>query len=805
MTVLRSRKWALPTAVFLLMLAPRPPATPAAEAPHNAPETSTLTIKSGGGGPCRIKETAQTMVLSNGVIECVFDKTHGGALSDIKDLENASVRFHASREAISAEWSIDLLSDGAIASSGTQYRNGEYTSGSGECVLQLHGSTPGGKLLQIYALKEHGRTLKCQAIYRNDRKTKVMIGRYGFTLANLSIGGRLDDNRFIYPPTFFHFMKGDMSSAADEAAMGRKYIYGLLQSTDMMQLPYSMVYNDKARECVTLAAVNSRTKAWVGVQCSGSGRLRTAFDLHKFLNPAESQELGAAYLSLRNTDWQSSMTAEQDLLMREAGYGAPRRRPEWVNDLVILWDGFPGVGFDTFDGFAKLLPRYQELGINAVIIGGRTWHCYFDKDPKSGVDGFIPIPQRGKIVPSETTGGEAGLRRLIAKAHSLGMKLFAWGPTSLAGIDNHSAEAATKPDWWIYDKDGQLSRWYPSILPPDSNSAGWRQFCLSNVRRVIEGYGLDGIWLDSSYQAHGLNYKTADGWYGGPNGAKNDLIGKIVDVAKTANPDAVVMSESSGVELMSRVDINYLHCHGIWPVIKPEELQTLVTAEELNRIPGMRPFEQLELGKGFYAELGDKASRELAEKYKDSWLAKTFLVSTLDRVPVYFGFNWPLGVLLSEGKHPPAAKGTENDPERLKAEAEKEKFRKWCAAFKTINRVRRENIEIRRGNTVFDAVEVSSPSIVHFVKTLPGMESIVLLNADHVAQTVTAKTSNPRALRLSSGQKYQIRNLMTGEFVRHPSGKPSWRGSEFSGSGFAIALDAYQGAILKIMPAKEGD
>ena len=97
---------------------------------------------------------------------------------------------------------------------------------------------------------------------------------------------------------------------------------------------------------------------------------------------------------------------------------------------------------------------------------------------------------------------------------------------------------------------------------------------------------------------------------------------------------------------MSRVDINYLHCHGIWPVIKPDEMQTFVEMEELNRIPGMRPFGQLELGKGFYAELGDAASRELAEQYKDSWLAKTFLVSTLNRVPVYFGFNWPIGAVV---------------------------------------------------------------------------------------------------------------------------------------------------------------
>ena len=77
----------------------------------------------------------------------------------------------------------------------------------------------------------------------------------------------------------------------------------------------------------------------------------------------------------------------------------------------------------------------------------------------------------------------------------------------------------------------------------------------------------------------------------------------------------------------------------------------------------------------------------MAEQYKDSWLAKTFLVSTLNRVPVYFGFNWPIGALLAHDKPLSAAKGTENNPKRLKAEQESEKFRKWIAIFKTINRV----------------------------------------------------------------------------------------------------------------------
>ena len=120
----------------------------AATSPGHVRERTTLAIRSDGNSECRIKETAGTMVLSNGMIECTFDKERGGVLSDIKDLKNPSIIFHTPDEALAGEWSIDLLSDGAIASSGTKYVRGEYTSGNGKGALKLYCDTQGGKLAQ---------------------------------------------------------------------------------------------------------------------------------------------------------------------------------------------------------------------------------------------------------------------------------------------------------------------------------------------------------------------------------------------------------------------------------------------------------------------------------------------------------------------------------------------------------------------------------------------------------------------------------------------------------------------------------
>lgn len=770
------------------------------DATAGAAGKNTVLIKGAGAGKCSIEETDETIILRNDLVEYVFDKMKGGVLSNITDTKNPSVIFHVPGQSLVGEWGISIVDSASVSSASSRYQRGEYTSEKGQCMLKLFSNTQGGELEQIYSLKDTERSLKCQAVYCNKKQADVMVGAFGYTLSNLAIGGSLDGNRYIYPPTWLHYMRGDVKGAT-QGLMSAQYIYGSLQPTDKMQLPYSMIYNDSRGESMTIAAVNSRTKAYVGALGGDSGLLRTAFDLYKFVKPGERLELGTAYLSLWNKDWQSSMVAEKELLMQAARYSAPKRRPDFVNNLVIVWDGFPGYGFDTFDGLSKVLPVYKELGINAMIIGGRTWSCYFDRDPSSGVEGFIPMPQNGQIVPSATTGGEAGLERLVAKAHSLGMKIFAWGPTSLAGIDNHSDELTSHPDWWIYGKDGQLSRWYRFMLPPDSDSKGWQDFYTANVSRVIGKYGLDGFWLDSSWQDHGLNYKAADGWYGGPNGAKIGLVEKIVDTAKKANPDCVVMSESSGAELMSRVDINYLQVRGIWPAIKPEELQTFIKMEELNRIPGMRPFGHIELGVGFYADLGDETNRELAKKYKDSWIAKTFLVSTLDRVPVYFGLNWGIGVLANEDKDVTLAPGLESNPERLQAEADKELFKKWASGLKTINRVRTENIEIRRGETVFGCINASSPSIVNFVRSLSDKKSIVLLNADNTAQTVNIKVLDMKALELAPDGKYKISNLMTDKLIENGSGNVVWKGSELSSKGIELALDGYQGAVLKILPA----
>lgn len=83
----------------------------------------------------------------------------------------------------------------------------------------------------------------------------------------------------------------------------------------------------------------------------------------------------------------------------------------------------------------------------------------------------------------------------------------------MAGMDIHAEEAKTKPEYWTYKADGSFNHWYPFIAPANPGHPAWQEFYLDNVQRLLGEYKLDGLWLDSSWQDHQLNYKSQTGCY----------------------------------------------------------------------------------------------------------------------------------------------------------------------------------------------------------------------------------------------------------------------------------------------------
>ncbi len=758
-------------------------------------------VRRGLFGKGSFREEGGLVTLGNEAAEFVFDTRKGGQLVGLSDRRAAGLTLVAAGATLAGQWEFDVEGRPAFTSAATTYLEGSYASDRHGALLELRSERPGEvRLTQTYALPAAGAYLICRGVLENLAPQPLLLKQVQFALSNLAIGGSLDGNRYAYPPHVFGFLHGDLSEATPEF-MAKRYIYGHLQETGKLMLPYAMIHNDSLRECIAIASVNPRTVARVGALGGASGTLLGHFGLFKTLQPGAREDLGTVYIALHRGDWQQGALAEKALLMAEAGFGAPRSAPQDLADTVIMSDGIPGVNVRTFDDLGDLLKDYREAGITTLHIGGMHFYCPSVDDPRKGVEGFIPVPVDGYAVPNPQAGGLDGLRRLVSRAHEQGMRLTVWGPFSMSGISVESREATSRPDWWVYGKDGAFNLWYPFIAPANPNSAGWRAFFLENVRRVVADYGVDGFWLDSSWLDHQLNYRAADGWYGGPNGAKTGLVADIVRLAKELNPNALVMAEGGGAAYMSMVDAAYIQAFGIWPGIGAEEMQTLVLAEELNRLPGVRPFGQVCQGIGFFAELQGRP-HDLAEKYKDSWMAKTLLVSTLDRVPIYFGLNWGIGRILHAGnlEFPP---GTENNPERLEAERSEKEFAAWFDSFKRINRIRAQNDEIRAGATRFDVFSVSSPSVIHYLRHGRDRKSLILINAEPQPQQVTVRITQPGPLRLRPARHYAVTDLMTGARLVGAGASAVWTGAEVLQDGIRVSLAGYGGAVLKIEPCVE--
>lgn len=730
-----------------------------------------ITISGDASGELYLLEEENRVTFGNADIEFVFDTAQGGALVQIVD-KNSTTTFTFPGQHINGQWSIEITP----ASAFPNYEGGECSFDENEAVLRLQSSHADGQLTHIYRLKKGAKYLILESIFSNKTDHPVFLGNFRYTLANLAIGESIEDNQYIYPPTWLHFMKGNIADATPDE-MNARYIYGYSQSTDKMMLPYAMIFNQASRDTLAMAAVNSRAKVFTGAFGGEAGTLDCRFDHFRMVQPEENIAAGTVYLSALQGGWQQAMQDEKDILIKEAGFRAPAGLPAFVKDLVIVWHGIPGVNVHNYHNLGEKLKNLSDAGVNAVIVGGKLWHCPASGNGEGTIFDYIPIPRDGWVVPAADTGGLDGLKELMNTAHALGMKLFTWGPVSMAGIAREAAEAASKPDWWIHKENGEFNDWYHFMAPANPHSEGWRNFFLNNIEKIVRDYGVDGFWLDSSWQDHQRNYQAADGWQGAPNGAKLELVDQIVAAAKTINPDCVVMAEASGAEFMSRVDIAYLQVHGIWPAVPPEGIQEMLIAQEINRIPRVRPFGQIELGAGFYPELKDENARRIAQDYADSWIAKTFLTSTLDRIPVYFGLSWDIDLLFL-----PDA----NNPNR-------EKFQRWFDMVARINKVRSENREIIDGETIFGAIETSSPSVVNYLRKEGENVSIIVLNAEKTEQAVTVKISKPEILNIERGKKCTITNLMNGE---------KQEAAALPDTGFPLTLAGYEGAVLKITPCE---
>jgi hypothetical protein len=692
---------------------------------------------------------------------CAFDPARGGRLGDVR-LDGGPALTGSGRNLV-GEWVLDLgLGD-------SPDETWAPSAGAGAIVerrldrLTFSADGKGLRLVQVFRAAAGAPGLVAEAWLVNLRQTRVVLGRASFTLGPIQIGGRVAEDEYLYPPGVFQQIRGPVTDALP-GPMGARYIYGCLQATDKLMLPLAAVWDGGAGAAVSLACRNDEAVARVGVIGGEEGHLQAAFGIYRAVQPGGRLFLGKVLVALwrsarrpaGGTSWVSALETAKRACLANGIVAPPAAQPPFAKDLQIAWVGPDGPPYGSFDAIRERLGAMAAGGLNAVIVGGRTWFCRNSVHPD--VLDFLPVLRGGQYTPDDTaSGGVAGLRRLIAEGHRLGMRVFCWGPT-LAGVALESPEVAGKPDWWIRKADGSLNLWYPTLAPPDASVEGWRRFVVGTVRRIITDYGFDGCWLDSTWKDHGLNWQSAGGWYGGPNGAKVSLLREIRRAAKSLKPDFLLMAESGGAETASAFDLWYVRALGVFALVPPERMQEAVMTEEACRLPGARPFGQFQVDPG---PLGDEHPTRRPLLLPDSYKATLFLINTLPRVPAYFVGD-PLAGLLDQ-------------PE-------------LGAVTRRLMAVRRERRELVDGEVVFGGVDSSAPQVVRFCRVLGRRASLVLVNcgAGPVTSRITL-TGRTAALFAGSGRLRDLLGQATvGPTVRRASGA----------FYFGVTLPGYRGAVL---------
>ena len=93
-----------------------------------------------------------------------------------------------------------------------------------------------------------------------------------------------------------------------------------------------------------------------------------------------------------------------------------------------------------------------------------------------------------------TPVNERGFRRFVQMVHSRGMKLIVY--VSACFLDR--TDSGLQPEW-VRPPDLEIVHWHLAHCSP--TSPGWRAYLLPRVLRILDTYGLDGLYCDLGYLA----------------------------------------------------------------------------------------------------------------------------------------------------------------------------------------------------------------------------------------------------------------------------------------------------------------
>ncbi|WP_431258046.1 alpha-amylase family glycosyl hydrolase [Roseateles chitinivorans] len=173
------------------------------------------------------------------------------------------------------------------------------------------------------------------------------------------------------------------------------------------------------------------------------------------------------------------------------------RHPDWARDAAIYQINlrqFTPEG--TLRAAQAQLPRLQALGVGILWL--MPIHPIGERQRKGALGSPYAVKDFRAVNPE--FGDEADLRRFIARAHALGLRVI------LDWVGNHTAWdnvlVEQHPEWYARDAAGRFhpTPWYDwdDIIDLDYDQPGLRRYMTETLVYWVKAFGVDGYRVDAA-------------------------------------------------------------------------------------------------------------------------------------------------------------------------------------------------------------------------------------------------------------------------------------------------------------------
>ncbi|NER84471.1 MAG: hypothetical protein F6K42_34080 [Leptolyngbya sp. SIO1D8] len=210
-------------------------------------------------------------------------------------------------------------------------------------------------------------------------------------------------------------------------------------------------------------------------------------------------------------------------------YAPDALTPDWVKNMILL-EVYPKYYAGGFREITERLPFYREIGFNTLYLmphwlGGYSPIDFYTVDPAYGT--------------------KANLKKLVDKAHRLGMKVFF--DMVIHGFNERSPIIESNPELFVHDTLGNITRhrtW--KSMSSDWASTHYLKYMSELASHHIQEYDIDGYRLDAaSYKGPGWDKNTEHPAYKSGTNAV-EVMKVMLQSLRSVKPDAMILNEVFG-------------------------------------------------------------------------------------------------------------------------------------------------------------------------------------------------------------------------------------------------------------------